>query len=369
MKMYHVIATKKHPMMFTRTTLANLNKGISLGLLLFCLSGTSAAYAETPAVTTSTPANSVSTTASATPSTTAESASTATTTTSPALSSTPANASVAAAATAPGAVDSKSEPAPVAMGSAPAEAAPAPVATANTAAVANPLTGFSPLSMYQHADGVVKAVMLLLVGASLMSWSVWLVKMWEVFTSRRQLVKSIRELQKQRTLKECPTLSAQCCVIMEQIAQEELTKVAGKTVHHHTAETVKERVHALCLRVEAAEARRLTRGASLLATTSAVAPFVGLFGTVWGIMHSFISIAQQQSTSLSVVAPGIAEALFATALGLVVAIPAVILYNIIGRQITGNRLLIADAMTATLCLVSQDLESMEDGYQFISTAA
>jgi biopolymer transport protein ExbB len=95
---------------------------------------------------------------------------------------------------------------------------------------------------------------------------------------------------------------------------------------------------------------------SILATIGAVAPFVGLFGTVWGIMNSFVGISHAHTTNLAVVAPGIAEALLATAFGLAAAIPAVVIYNAFTRSIGGYRALLADASIATLRLVSRDLD-------------
>ena len=92
-------------------------------------------------------------------------------------------------------------------------------------------------------------------------------------------------------------------------------------------EGVKERVASRLERLEAGAGRRMLKGTGVLATIGATAPFVGLFGTVWGIMNSFIGISKSQTTNLAVVAPGIAEALLATALGLVAAIPAVVIYN------------------------------------------
>ena len=98
------------------------------------------------------------------------------------------------------------------------------------------------------------------------------------------------------------------------------------------------------------------RGTGLLATIGSTAPFVGLFGTVWGIMNAFIGISKTNTTNLAVVAPGIAEALLATAFGLVAAIPAVIIYNMFARGITGYRAVLADASTEVLRLLSRDLD-------------
>ena len=110
-------------------------------------------------------------------------------------------------------------------------------------------------------------------------------------------------------------------------------------------------------RIEAAAGRRLAFGTGLLATIGATAPFVGLFGTVWGIMNSFIGISESRTTNLAVVAPGIAEALLATALGLVAAIPAVVLYNVFARATAAQRALLADAAAGVERLASRDLDS------------
>ena len=98
------------------------------------------------------------------------------------------------------------------------------------------------------------------------------------------------------------------------------------------------------------------RGNGYLATIGAISPFVGLFGTVWGIMNSFIGIAQTQTTNLAVVAPGIAEALLATAIGLVAAIPAVVIYNIFARQIGSYKAMLGDVAAQVLLLQSRDLD-------------
>jgi biopolymer transport protein ExbB len=121
-------------------------------------------------------------------------------------------------------------------------------------------------------------------------------------------------------------------------------------------EGVKERVVSRLERIEAAAGRRIARGTGVLATIGATAPFIGLFGTVWGIMNSFIGISKAQTTNLAVVAPGIAEALLATAIGLVAAIPAVVIYNIFARSTAGYRALLGDAAAEVLRFVSRDLD-------------
>ena len=118
----------------------------------------------------------------------------------------------------------------------------------------------------------------------------------------------------------------------------------------------KDRIRSLLDRTEIQANRRLMRGTGVLATIGATAPFVGLFGTVWGIMNSFIGISKAQTTNLAIVAPGIAEALLATAIGLVAAIPAVVIYNLFARAIAGYRQGLGDAAAAVERLASRDLD-------------
>ncbi len=115
------------------------------------------------------------------------------------------------------------------------------------------------------------------------------------------------------------------------------------------------------------EGRSIRQGLAILATIGATSPFVGLFGTVWGIMNSFIGISKAQTTNLAVVAPGIAEALLATAIGLVAAIPAVIIYNHFARSTKGYLELIARASGAVGRLLSRDLDRM--GSALVTRAA
>jgi biopolymer transport protein ExbB len=122
------------------------------------------------------------------------------------------------------------------------------------------------------------------------------------------------------------------------------------------SEGLKERAASRLARIEAAASRRMTRGTGLLATIGSTAPFVGLFGTVWGIMNAFIGISRSQTTSLAVVAPGIAEALLATAIGLVAAIPAVVIYNLFARWIAGYRAMLADGSAEIMRHLSRDLD-------------
>lgn len=119
---------------------------------------------------------------------------------------------------------------------------------------------------------------------------------------------------------------------------------------------IKERTGFRLERRVAAYSRDMARGSGFLATIGAISPFIGLFGTVWGIMNSFIGIAHSQTTNLAVVAPGIAEALLATALGLCAAIPAVVIYNIFARVISSHRAQVSDVAAQVMLLQSRDLD-------------
>jgi len=119
---------------------------------------------------------------------------------------------------------------------------------------------------------------------------------------------------------------------------------------------IKERAASNFSEIVRSEARRMRRGMGELATIGATSPFVGLFGTVWGIMNSFIGISKAHTTNLAVVAPGIAEALLATALGLFAAIPAVVIYNVFSRAIAAYRALYGDCTAEVLRLLSRDLD-------------
>jgi biopolymer transport protein ExbB len=249
---------------------------------------------------------------------------------------------------------------------APAEAAPAPIvrpalAEPNAVAVqpsAIALTlprDLSPWGMFLAADIVVKAVMVGLALASLLTWTIWFAKALELLAARRGLRAAIEALNDARSLADAMTrLNGRGGdVVMLLDAAETELRLSADAI---SADGVKERIASRLERIEAAAGRRMIRGTGILATVGATAPFVGLFGTVWGIMNSFIGISEQHTTNLAVVAPGIAEALLATALGLVAAIPAVVMYNVFSRWTAGYRALQADAAAEILRLVSRDLD-------------
>jgi biopolymer transport protein ExbB len=213
----------------------------------------------------------------------------------------------------------------------------------------------SPWGMYQSADIVVKAVMIGLVIASIVTWTVWLAKMIELAVAKRNLRSGLRRVASASSLAEASrSLGSSRSVIGAQV--EAATTELALSTSHYQPSGIKERVLSSLQRIEAGAGRGMTRGTGVLATIGATAPFVGLFGTVWGIMNSFIGISKSQTTNLAVVAPGIAEALLATALGLVAAIPAVIIYNHFTRSIAGYKSLVADASALVMRLLSRDLD-------------
>jgi biopolymer transport protein ExbB len=211
----------------------------------------------------------------------------------------------------------------------------------------------SPWGMFMNADWVVKAVMIGLAIASVVTWTVWVVKVIEVWRLRKQLRQALKVCGKATGLEAATSqgLPSSCCVFLCQ-ARDELALSQGLT----SVAGVKERTESRLAELESSAQQTLTQGTGLLATIGSTAPFVGLFGTVWGIMNSFIGISHAHTTNLAVVAPGIAEALLATAMGLVAAIPAVVLYNYLARKIGSNRALLRQLSMQVMRLVSRDLD-------------
>ena len=216
----------------------------------------------------------------------------------------------------------------------------------------------SPWGMFMAADWVVKAVMIGLAIASLITWTVWFAKSLELAGAKARGQRALTRIISARSLKEAEQALNNRkgpAALMVRAATHEVG-MSEATLDHGGGAGLKERVSSHLGRIEAQAARRMTRGTGVLATIGSTAPFVGLFGTVWGIMNSFIGISEAQTTNLAIVAPGIAEALLATALGLVAAIPAVVIYNVFARSIAGYRLLLSDAASAVERLVSRDLD-------------
>ena len=212
----------------------------------------------------------------------------------------------------------------------------------------------SPWGMFLHADTIVKAVMIGLAVASLVTWTVWVAKSIELFGARATVRRGLRILASATTLAQAHEKLRSGTGPVVQLMQAAANEI--RLSANLRADGLKERIAWQSERIEMAAGRKISRGTGILATIGATAPFVGLFGTVWGIMDSFIGISKAHTTNLAVVAPGIAEALLATALGLVAAIPAVMIYNVLARSTAHYRALIGDASAQVMKLVSRDLD-------------
>ncbi|NPV25121.1 tonB-system energizer ExbB [Bradyrhizobium aeschynomenes] len=222
------------------------------------------------------------------------------------------------------------------------------------------LDELSPLGMFLKADMIVKSVMIALALASVASWTILIAKSIEFSVLRRRLVAALRKLGGAKSLAEAHLAlgngkNVATVLLQAAIAEARLSAGLGSD------EGIKERAASSFTEIVRAEARRVRVGMGLLATVGAISPFVGLFGTVWGIMNSFIGISKSQTTNLAVVAPGIAEALLATAIGLAAAIPAVIIYNHFSRVTKGYLELVNRASGATGRLLSRDLDRSQIG--------
>ncbi len=250
---------------------------------------------------------------------------------------------------APTAVDDSAEP------SADANSPPPPVTDASLPSTLP--RDLTPWGMFLSAVLPVKIVMVGLALASLATWTVWLAKTIELWNAKRLARRGLVVLADAKSLRAADKM------LTQKQARSPMARLIGAAVGEAdrseglAAEGVKDRAATLLSRIEAQAGRVILRGTGILATIGATAPFVGLFGTVWGIMDSFIGISKTNTTNLAVVAPGIAEALLATAMGLIAAIPAVVMYNGFARAITGYRAQLGDAAAEILRHLSRDLDS------------
>jgi len=244
-------------------------------------------------------------------------------------------------------------PAPPTTGAAPASASAA-LPGEHMISGADLPEDLSPWGMFENSDLVVKAVIVGLAIASLVTWTVWVAKTLELRGARSETRRDLR------VLNNCVTLAQAHDQLREGDGPvSQLMRAAGQEIRlsaNLRADGLKERIALQLERIEMAVSRKISRGTGVLATIGSTAPFVGLFGTVWGIMNSFIGISNAHTTNLAVVAPGIAQALLATAFGLVAAIPAVMIYNVLARQTAHYRAYLGDASAQVMRLVSRDLD-------------
>ena len=207
--------------------------------------------------------------------------------------------------------------------------------------------------MFLSADILVKAVMIGLAFASLMTWTIFIAKMIELSVVQRKLRGALKKIGDARSLAEAQfALGGKDSVLSSLLAAAMREGRLSAGISSDAG--IKERAASSFAEIVRAEARRIRLGMGVLATIGATSPFVGLFGTVWGIMNAFIGISEAHTTNLAVVAPGIAEALLATAMGLIAAIPAVVIYNQLVRGISGYRALLGDASAQVMLLISRD---------------
>jgi biopolymer transport protein ExbB len=251
-------------------------------------------------------------------------------------------------------VQSAPAPSPTVQ-SEPPTAGPAESGARSLKSTAVALRELSPWSMFLAADVLVKAVMIGLAFASLVTWTIFIAKMIELSLVQRKLRRALGKISDARSLSEAQfALGAKDSVLSALLAAA--MREARLSAGISSDSGIKERAASSFAEIVRAEARRIRLGMGLLATIGATSPFVGLFGTVWGIMNSFIGISKSQTTNLAVVAPGIAEALLATAFGLVAAIPAVIIYNHFSRVTKGYLELVGRSSGAAGRLLSRDLD-------------
>lgn len=209
-------------------------------------------------------------------------------------------------------------------------------------------------SLVLKAHWVVQAVMASLVLAVAAVLTVFLFKVVEFALAFARLRRARARIAAGQGL---VVLPGDCPLALTSQAVRHEADLMPPTLTTDLRAAARERVELRLERIEAGAVRRLRSGSGLLASIGAVGPFVGLFGTVFGIMNSFVAIAATKTTSLSVVAPGIAEALLATGIGLVAAIPAVLLYNALLRRVAAFRHALADARADLLLRFSRELDA------------
>jgi biopolymer transport protein ExbB len=221
-----------------------------------------------------------------------------------------------------------------------ASAAPAAAEAPTAIKGAGKLT---PITMFINATGVVQTVIVLLLLASIISWTLLVTKLFEFGGLNRQSDKYLEAFRGARSISDINRISTSeefegnpmADMAASAATEVELSRQAGLDVSGTHRDSTIVRAGSAVAAVQASLAKRLSNGMTFLASVGSTSPFIGLFGTVYGIMNSFIGIANTNTTNLAVVAPGIAEALLATGIGLFAAIPAVIFYNVFQTRISG----------------------------------
>lgn len=217
---------------------------------------------------------------------------------------------------------------------------------------------FSAVALFWRSSLTVQVVMIMLIAASFWSWAIIVQKFLTFAQARKEAARFDRAFWSGEPLDDLyDRLGDRPKGPSERIFSAGMTE--WRRSHRDDGRLIAGGIGRIDRAMNVAiqrEEQRLFRGLSFLATVGSTAPFIGLFGTVWGIMNSFIGISKSQTTNLAVVAPGIAEALLATAIGLVAAIPAVVIYNVFARAVTGYRMRLGHAAAGVQQMVSRDLD-------------
>ncbi len=225
-------------------------------------------------------------------------------------------------------------------------------------------TDLSAWSLFVNADLVVQLVMLSLIAASIWCWTIIFSKVMRLRTLQSSAEKfeesfwsggSLDSLYDRIGTRPTDPLATVFAAAMKEWRRS----LKGKPATREAKAMLQQRVERIMHMTVDREMDQLERHLPFLASVGSTAPFVGLFGTVWGIMHSFQGIASSQSTNLAVVAPGIAEALFATAIGLVAAIPAVLAYNKISTELGRYGTRLDSFVNEFAAIISRQLEEVE----------
>ncbi len=240
--------------------------------------------------------------------------------------------------------DAGSSAPPAAAAPAGGDQAPAASESAETMKVGGAAAGkLTPFIMFMQADLVVKVVMIGLLACSVLSWMLLIIKLFEFNSLRRTSDRFLETFRGAKSINDMGKIAESedfagnpmADMAAAAAAEVELSRQAGLQVAGTHRDSTINRAQTAIGAVQSSLARRLSGGMQFLASVGANAPFIGLFGTVYGIMNSFIGIANTSTTNLAVVAPGIAQALLSTGIGLFAAIPAVVFYNYFQTQITG----------------------------------
>jgi biopolymer transport protein TolQ len=234
----------------------------------------------------------------------------------------------------------------------------APLLLAAAAPAATSAISLSPVTLFLQADIVVKAVMIGLLLASIWTWAIIIGFAGKLGRVNKRCEGFEQDFWKARDMEQFYADRSKDSALSADVLRAGITEWKRSTAQRNVdAGGTRDRLSTAMNSAVAAAVDKLADRLNILATIGSVAPFVGLFGTVWGIMRSFTAIAGEQNTSLAVVAPGIAEALFATAIGLFAAIPAVIAYNRLSHgvnRVEGKLSRFADGLYTTF---SRELEA------------